>query len=227
MFFSKITFRSPKDAAKTLHDEYRVHQLIWEIASSGPEQERSFLYRQVAGGIPTFYILSINSITETHPLFTIESKRFEPVIKAGDCFQFSVRVNPIVAKYHEVVPLAGSKKTRSTRHDVVMNEKFIRRAQGVECSSMQDIISTSISRWIEARAERNGFSIRADSLLFSEYTQRRFFKRRTSHAVALSTVDISGVLQVVDSDKFLFCLKNGLGPAKGFGCGLMLIRPVT
>ncbi|GAB3379696.1 type I-E CRISPR-associated protein Cas6/Cse3/CasE [Spongiibacter taiwanensis] len=39
------------------------------------------------------------------------------------------------------------------------------------------------------------------------------------------SVDISGELIVKDPEGFLTMINNGIGPAKAFGCGLMLIRP--
>ena len=40
-----------------------------------------------------------------------------------------------------------------------------------------------------------------------------------------TSVDMSGELEVKDPERFKELLKAGIGPAKGFGCGLMLIRP--
>jgi CRISPR system Cascade subunit CasE len=39
-------------------------------------------------------------------------------------------------------------------------------------------------------------------------------------------LDISGVLEVHDPDRFLLRLAQGFGRARAFGCGLMLIRRV-
>ncbi|MBS99896.1 MAG: type I-E CRISPR-associated protein Cas6/Cse3/CasE [Oceanospirillaceae bacterium] len=39
------------------------------------------------------------------------------------------------------------------------------------------------------------------------------------------SVDLSGELIVRDTERFIDMLKQGIGPAKGFGCGLMMIKP--
>ncbi len=45
------------------------------------------------------------------------------------------------------------------------------------------------------------------------------------HGIALSTLDFEGQLQVTDPDHFLRNgLPAGIGPAKAFGCGLLLVR---
>ncbi|PSJ46959.1 hypothetical protein C7I36_03395 [Zobellella taiwanensis] len=41
------------------------------------------------------------------------------------------------------------------------------------------------------------------------------------------SVDMSGELVIHDSARFLDMLGKGIGPAKGFGCGLMLVKPVA
>ena len=42
-----------------------------------------------------------------------------------------------------------------------------------------------------------------------------------------STVDLSGELVVTDAERFASTLANGIGRAKAFGCGLLLVRPAT
>jgi len=39
------------------------------------------------------------------------------------------------------------------------------------------------------------------------------------------SVDLSGELIVQDAERFAELLQHGVGPAKGFGCGLMMIKP--
>ena len=41
-----------------------------------------------------------------------------------------------------------------------------------------------------------------------------------------SSVDFEGELEVTDAPKLVEVLFTGIGPAKAFGCGLMLVRRV-
>ena len=50
--------------------------------------------------------------------------------------------------------------------------------------------------------------------------------RRGCVPICFSTLDFSGLLTVADPEKFLSTLYGGIGPAKGFGCGLLLIKRV-
>lgn len=49
---------------------------------------------------------------------------------------------------------------------------------------------------------------------------------RKAKTAGFSSVDFEGELQVIDATAFSKALFNGIGPAKGFGCGLMLVRRV-
>jgi len=42
--------------------------------------------------------------------------------------------------------------------------------------------------------------------------------------ITFSTLDFSGILGVTDPGQFRNTLFNGIGPAKGFGCGLMMVK---
>ena len=46
------------------------------------------------------------------------------------------------------------------------------------------------------------------------------------HRSVSSTLDFSGLLTVTAPEKFLSALYGGIGPAKGFGCGLLLVKRV-
>jgi CRISPR system Cascade subunit CasE len=47
-----------------------------------------------------------------------------------------------------------------------------------------------------------------------------------SKGIELATVDFEGTLEVADPARFLDALVRGVGPAKAFGCGLMLVRRI-
>lgn len=82
----------------------------------------------------------------------------------------------------------------------------------------------SCVKWVQERSLKNGFTIhqvRADG-----YRQVRFKKVKGGSLVQYSTVDFTGLLEIVDDNLFKTMLFRGVGPEKGFGCGLMLVRKV-
>ncbi len=99
--------------------------------------------------------------------------------------------------------------------------------------------------WILARAERHGFTIpqtpsdapapglKADNSLTAgpavSIVSRdilRFHKHRAGPRVTLSTATFEGRLRVTDPDALRVALLGGIGPAKGYGQGLLTLAPV-
>jgi CRISPR system Cascade subunit CasE len=53
------------------------------------------------------------------------------------------------------------------------------------------------------------------------------FFRRGNRGGKITAVTFEGVLNVLDPAALVLLLQNGIGPAKAFGCGLMLVRRIT
>jgi CRISPR system Cascade subunit CasE len=53
------------------------------------------------------------------------------------------------------------------------------------------------------------------------------FFRRGNRGGKIAAVTFEGVLNVMDPAALVLLLQNGIGPAKAFGCGLMLVRRIT
>ena len=67
-------------------------------------------------------------------------------------------------------------------------------------------------------------SVYADSLVVEAYEQH---DERADRTLQFTTVDFSGQLTVTDPLAFVAALGAGIGHAKAFGCGLLLIRRVS
>lgn len=71
-------------------------------------------------------------------------------------------------------------------------------------------------------AGRHGFQAMGN-LRVDGYRQHRI-ERRGQAPISLSTVDLSGTLSVTDAERFNRALLAGVGRAKAFGCGRLLVR---
>jgi CRISPR system Cascade subunit CasE len=105
-----------------------------------------------------------------------------------------------------------------------MDAKFRARGSGDPAAAAPGLVQDAVTEWFSARAERCGFSFGSDEVTVDGYHQLRFSKQRGQPDIQISVVDLSGILTVIDPARFLDMLRGGLGHAKGFGCGLMLIR---
>jgi CRISPR system Cascade subunit CasE len=219
MYFSKITVR--EDAAgsgkfwSAFRSAYSLHQAIWELFGDRADRERDFLYHvKEAGGPPAIYALSMRPPADPNRMWNLDAKKFDPQLHAGMHLGFLLRANPV--------------RTREgKRHDVVMEEKQRLKAQNVGRADWPleaELVQEAGAKWLEARSEKAGIQIR--SVRADGYRQHQFFKRGAERPVCISTLDFTGVLEVVDAASFRDALCRGFGPAKGFGCGMMLIRRI-
>ncbi|MDD5036922.1 MAG: type I-E CRISPR-associated protein Cas6/Cse3/CasE [Methylococcaceae bacterium] len=201
-------------------NSYAEHQLVWRwFAEDAPG--RDFLFRrEQQGHWPFFYVLSKREAADPSNLWEIETRRFEPKLSSGERLAFSLRANPVVVRKISDDPEI---KTRR-RDDVVADLKKQRYPDKTQRPPLGDILSEAGTEWLAARAGRNGFTL--ESVSIDGYQQHRWYKPGKDNPVALSTLEFAGTLRVQDPVLFTEKLFQGIGPAKAFGCGLMLVRRV-
>jgi len=225
MYLSRIRLR-PDAAGKrefwqAMGSEYQAHHMVWDLFTDGPERERDFLYRvEDVDGLPTIYAACRREPVNRGGMWTIETKPYDPILRSGQQLAFVLRANPVRTKCDE--------KGKHHRHDVVMEAKTRLKQQGrsrEEWPPEPEIVGQAGFAWLATRGEANGFSVAEGDVRADGYTQRRFRKRKGRHDISLSTIDYTGILTVTDPDLFKVALFGGIGTAKGFGCGLMMVRP--
>ncbi|MEW6266578.1 MAG: type I-E CRISPR-associated protein Cas6/Cse3/CasE [Thermodesulfobacteriota bacterium] len=223
MYFSRLRPRpgaekSP-DFWRALGDGYQLHQLLWSHFGDAPERKRDFIYRvEMTSGLPTFYVVSARPPRSSEGPLSVECKDYDPRIEEGRSFLFSLKANPVVSKRDE--------DDRQHRHDVVMEAKQKLRAAdpGNEAAFTAGLIQEAGAAWLEERMERSGFMIKPEEIRVDGYRQHVYQKPKARGAVRFSTLDFHGRLRVTDAGRFKETLYLGLGPAKAYGCGLLLIR---
>ncbi|WP_033441491.1 type I-E CRISPR-associated protein Cas6/Cse3/CasE [Saccharothrix sp. NRRL B-16314] len=85
------------------------------------------------------------------------------------------------------------------------------------------------SEWLLRRTERHGFTIptgehKEPDVAVRERETLSFARQGTD--VTLSTAVFEGRLHISNPDSLRATLVNGIGPAKGYGCGLLTLAPV-
>ncbi len=220
MYFSRLELASLPAAAPQLWrargDAYALHHLVWELFSDGPERRRDFLYRHEEGVI---YAVSQRPPRQDWAGAALAVKPYAPKLAAGQVLAFSLRANPIISRKDE--------NRRQQRHDVVMEAKKDLERQGLakdKWPPLSELTRQAGLAWLAARAEAHGFAFEPRAVMVEGYRQHQFDKRGGRGRVRLSTLDFSGRLQVADPARLVEVLYHGLGPAKGFGCGLMLVK---
>lgn len=218
MYLSRLTLvdgaTGTQDLWRTFSSPYALHQAVWRLFPRAAGAERDFLYRlDIAEGRPQVWTLGARE-PQASPLFRQEIKKVDPNLRAGDLLEISVRVNPVVMR-------------EKLRHDVVMD---LKRRLGwkdlpiAERDREPELVQRALSEWLAARADRCGLAVRG--LRAEGYRSERFGKpgSQQKKPVVIGLCDLEIQAEVSDPERLLATWRQGLGPAKGFGCGLMLLK---
>jgi len=203
--------------------EYKAHHMVWDIFTDDPDRKRDFLYRiEESEGLPTIYSVCQREPVNRGGMWRIDTKEYDPILRPGQELSFVLRANPVRTKRND----AG----KHSRHDVVMEAKTRLKQQGRPKEYWPpepEIVQKAGYAWLAMKGEGNGFAVVEENVRADGYAQRRFRKQKAKQPISISTIDFTGILTVTDPEKFKSALFYGIGPAKGFGCGMMMIRPVV
>lgn len=107
-----------------------------------------------------------------------------------------------------------------------------RTEPGVRGKVYGHVTSAQQEKWLLDRQERHGFEIEdantpdpAKALTITDRRTLSFSRRETR--VTLRTATYEGSLVVTEREAFVRALTHGIGRAKGYGCGLLTIAPVS
>lgn len=202
-------------ALRYLHNTngYALHQALWTLFPGVSRGERAFLYHLDEEASPTRVFLLSHKIPEDpQGAWSIESKPYAPDLHAQDRLTFLLRANPVRTR-------------QGKRHDVLMEAKHRLREAGTPRAEWPEpalMMQESGEAWLAARGEAWGIEwlgIQAEG-----YRIRTFSKKSAAEPIRIATMDFSGLLRVTDPDRLRKALFSGVGSAKGFGCGLLMVR---
>lgn len=228
MFFSLLTPAAGHDhraAQERLDGPYADHQWLWLWFPADPDANRDFLFRRhEPSETLRYYVLSSRPPAERLGAWEAQTRPYAPQLEVGEQLTFELRANPTVRHGHD---------GKSKRHDVVMNaKKTLLQSRGLGRWAdwddagkpmLQQLVHDACSKWLERRGERFGFAVDMSSLVIEGYDQHL---EQHDRNLRFSTVDVAGQLTIVDPEAFQVALLHGIGSAKAFGCGLLLVRRV-
>ena len=235
MFFSRLTLKPEVGQIQLLRkmsrNKYQLHQLLWNLFTGESTRKDSknkaladFVYR---ADYPEkqliIHLVSSRSPTNKDGIWDIESKPYTPDVQANQRLQFYLRVNPTITVYG---------RAKHERHDALMHAKKkmteASKQQGQEAEryelwqAMQNMAQT----WLLKREQHIGAKIMTEHLSADNYRQERIVAQNQDDPIQFSTVDFEGILTVTDPEQFKSALFSGIGKAKAFGCGLLLVRRI-
>lgn len=224
-YFSRLELiRSGAEVPRLLNllsaDDYKHHQTVWKLFEG--VGARDFIYRRESiGRWPRYYVVSRREPRDTEGLWDIEVKPYYPRIREGTVLAFSLRANPTITR--------KSSSGKRFRHDVVMDRKRTIGFKSLPASErppLQSIVRDAGLDWLASRAAKHGFRFQEGHVTVDGYEQHHSLKRNGGKPISFSTLDFGGLLTVTDTSAFQEALFSGIGPAKGLGCGMLMVRRV-
>lgn len=205
MYISRVEI--PWSAARNPYD---FHRQLWrlfpgelrEIRRACEENRQSFLFRiekRLPGCPARLLVQSRRSPDATVGLAVLGSREFDPEPIAGQRLAFLLTANPIKTITDTQRESKPGKKAEKCRVPLLREEE------------QRDWLA----RKLDGAAEVEAVSVLPHPPLYF---------RKGGRGGKLVTVTFEGVLRVLDGPALGRQLQNGVGPAKGFGCGLMLVK---
>lgn len=194
------------------------HRLIWSAFAGDPSATRDFLWR--ADGAGRFLVLSARPPADTPFFEPVQTKEFSPDLQAGDRLGFVLRAN--ATRTQKTGKQTASGKEHKRHIDLVMDALPPNGGGRAEArmATAQEVAQT----WLTGQGARGGFA--PEQIAVEDYSVHRFAKRQGATPVTFGVLDITGQLRVTAPASFIAILARGMGRAKAFGCGLMLIRRI-
>ena len=234
-YFSEAVFRpgSPADARELglLNSDVDMqHKTLWRLFSCPPGTPRPFLYRQrideAASGDrgARFWLLSDAPPQAPDVRWQVRTKRYAPRFRNGQRLRFELRIAPSVSRVDPRRPTpAGKRVPPSTRFDPVALA-LMALPESERAGERRRWIDGKLALWLRDKAARCGFTWPDADVTLVRYEPATQARSRREN-VRFSVADFSGTLEVTDVDAFTAAALQGIGHQRGFGCGLLLLKP--
>jgi len=207
IYLTKIELDAETVARKRFFDVYHWHKAVWELFPGRPDAERDFLFRLDQKQVG--YRLLVLSQDEPRNPEWCDSKNFAvknipSSFLAQKHYLFDLRANP-------------TRKIKKVKED----GSFTDNGKRIVLTKLDDQIA-----WIKRKAKSSGFSVVEDPKLVIEPAQNYgFIKDKKSPGLHVG-VRFKGTLEVTDHALFAESFRKGIGSAKGFGFGMLLLQPI-
>ena len=170
---------------------YEIHRLLWNFFPGMPDGDRSFLFR-------------VTNARRGEPLHVLMQSFIAP--------DTNVRLNRcVLLRTKEFKPSFQE----SACYQFLLCANPIKRLMKERCR-VPLIDENQLFEWLGHKLQD------AAELEFADISEKRnLYFRKKGEAGKITIVTFLGVLKVLNCEKMIGLLENGIGPAKAFGCGLL------
>lgn len=191
-----------------LQDSYAWHQAIWKAFPDRKDEDRSFLFRvdKRNDGLEAFLLTRVEPVCpDWCPQDGWFVKPVKPDFLGHRFYRFDLRANATrkVKKSTE-----SGESSKNGRRAVISSEHELRV-------------------WLDRKAEQGGFRLMDTPPLVIEPRTDFHFRKGKGNGSGLHVgVRFRGALEVTDAKRFSETFSTGIGSAKAFGFGLLLLQPI-
>lgn len=206
--------------AENIVDSYAWHKKLWECYPDAPNAKRDFLTRidQLEGAL-RLWILSQRKPVRPQwcPPEGFSVKEIAPSFLTHKYYAFDLRANAVKS-------LVQRGSNGETLYKPSGKRKSGKRVPLVKPDELRE--------WITRKAVDGGFRIVEDKSLDISPVEENYFKKRDKktgieQAAYHGGVQFRGTIEVIDPKKFIETYQAGIGSAKSFGFGLLLLVPIN
>ena len=201
MYLSKvfIDFKKPKNI-------YQIHQDLWTLFPGQDDKARSFLFRveQQQAGVGASILMQseIAPSAGNEQVNLLATRELPLTLIKNQRLRFLLVANP--------VKTIKDQQQRKNQKGVIKSN----RVPLIKEEERQNWLERKLQSWAQL-----------DSLIIRPCPPLYFYKKDPQKGYSGKIVPIAfeGVLTVQEPDKFIEQVKQGIGPAKAFGCGLLSV----
>lgn len=205
MFISRVEI--PWEAVR---NPYEIHRRLWrlfpdvewETRNGSEEARQGFLFRveeQGTGRPARLLVQSHTAPIRAEGLSLLGSREFLPTPGVGQRLAFVLTANPVKAITDTQREAKPGKQSEKCRVPLIKEDEQ--------------------RQWLARKL--TGAAVLENTVILPHAP---LYFRKGKHGGKLVTCTFEGVLQVDAPKQLAGLLENGVGPAKAFGCGLLLVR---
>lgn len=199
MYLSKVLI-----SGTPCRNPYEIHKELWKLFPDDPDANRDFLFHlsHVEYNFAEILMQSFRQPRHSHPSARILAcKEYSLFLQNEQRLRFILVANPI--------------KT-------INDESGRKNAKGEIKKCRVPLLKEEDQRdWIVRKLQNAAV---LETLVIDPASPLKFRKNKEERVGKIQSVSFQGVLKVREPEIMHSLLLNGIGPAKAFGCGLMLIR---
>ena len=207
-YITQVTLDLASAARRGLRDSYDWHQAVWKAFPGRDGEPRQFLTR-LDNRREGFRLLIVSQVQPARPEWCPadeegwKTKLIPETYFTRSQYAFQLCANP-------------TRKLSKQRADGSLTKNG-RRAP---LSKREELVE-----WIKRKGAQGGFTV--DEGTLRTFPRGRGYFDKDGQVGLHSAVEFQGVLTVDDPAKFHETFTRGVGPAKAFGFGLLVIAPLS